>query len=447
MKNRIKSVCMVLIIMFLTMSVSAQWITDSEYGFKINVPNSWNKEKKQEGTDRLHDFLDPTENIFIEVRAFEASDDMTADLLAQVFESSGLPGAEKLAFENYTLNGTPGKFGAYKTTINGLTVGVGAFYTVTKDFAYILWSLIPVNVYDQYSAAGDAVLNTFTVIPRKAKPIAVKPKPNFEITSFKLSDQITSEYRILNEKSKYPVTTDNIWLVYTWKGNAEGSKIDVIWYYEGGYIEGPSKGFTMPDYPDGFGYANISMDGAFAVGKYSVEVKMDGQIIGSTQFEVYKQQSNTPNIKPPGSTNNSSWGKANSGVSSANTASKGAGNALTVILGGGNNFYSFKKGKINSHDNADIMNEPWCTELPALCGNWAKTGKSQLSQVTSAPSSGYISDNSGYMDCQQVPLNEVLVFKLKDGTYAKVIIVNDQFSKTSSGCDHKITLNIEYPAF
>lgn len=449
MKSQVRSLSLLFTFFFITSVVNAQWITDTEYGFKIKVPNGWSKEKKQDGTDRLHDFLDPTENVFVEVRAFETGEGFTPDILANVFETSGLPGAQRLAFENYTLNGTPGKFAGYKTTINGLEVGIGAFYAVTKDFSYILWSLIPVAVYDQYSAQGDGILNTFTLIPKKVNHYVAKSEPSFELTAFKISDQITDDYDIKVEKKRFPVNTSAIWVVYDWKGNGNGRTFSVNWYYEGKFIDGASKKFTLPNYQDGYGYANIDMDAAFKVGKYSVETKIENKVLGTLYFEVFEDKSNTFQIKPPGSSSSRStdWGKANASSTVSSSAKKSSEKAITVKLGGSNNYYSFKKGIVKSHDDADLLNEPWCTEFPALCGNWVKTGKQRLNQVNSAPSSGYISDQTSYMDCQQVPLNDVLVFKLKDGTYAKVLIVDDQYSSTSNGCNHNITLHIVYPAF
>ncbi|MCD6180477.1 MAG: hypothetical protein J7K39_11305 [Bacteroidales bacterium] len=452
MKSKVRSLSILFMLIFLTTVVDAQWVTDTEYGFKIKVPNAWSKDKTQDGTDRVHDFLDPTENVFVEVRAFETGEGFTPDILAQVFESSGLPGAQRLAFEDYTLNGTSGKFAGYKTTINGLTVGIGAFYAVTRDYSYILWSLIPIEVYNQYSAKGDAVLNTFTLIPKVNKPRYVaKQEPQIELIAFKISDRITDDYDITVEKKRFPVATPNIWVVYDWKGNGNGSTFVVDWYYEGQYIRGASKEFKMPDFQDGYGYANIDMDGAFKVGKYTVEAKVDSKVLGTISFEVFADQSNTFQIKPPENSRNSAsatvWGKANSSYSVSAPQRASSSKVKTVKLGGSKNYYNFKKGIVKSYDDADLLNEPWCTEFPALCGNWVKTGKSQLNQVNSAPALGYISDGKGFTDCQQVPVNEVLVFKLKDGTYAKVLIIKDQFSKTNNRCNHDITLQIIYPAF
>gem|GEM_PF-2329940 len=436
MKNIKQSMVLLFAFLLLSTTANAQWVTDSQYGFKIKVPSNWSKEKKQDGTDRVHDFIDPSQNVFVEVRAFETMPNFTLDLLAQVFESSALPGAEKLTYGNYTLNGIAGKSGGYRLTVNGITVGVGVFYAVTPKYSYVLWSLIPTEVYNKYSALGDELLSSFTLINQTATKTVVKQNTaaSVELTAFKISDEITSDYNISNPKKVFAVSTPIIWVVYDWKGNGKGSLFEVNWFYEGQFINGASKQFKMPDYMDGYGYANITMDGGFKVGNYSVEVKVAGKVLGTIQFKV---EANAGIAQ-------TTWGKANG---KTNSVSQNQGKARIVKLGGSANYYNFKKGIVKSSEDADILNEPWCTSLPALCGNWARTGKKQLSEVDSPPSSGYISDGLSYTDCQQVPINEVLVFKLKDGTYGKVIIVNDNYSKTNSGCKHEITLMIEYPAF
>ncbi len=448
MKNTILNFSVILMLVLTSVAVEAQWVVDGEYAFKINVPASWTKEKKQDGSDRIHDFIDPSQNIFVEVRSFKAVDGITVDNLANVFENTVLPGAERLAFEAYNLNNVSGKFGGYKTEINGLEVGIGVFYAVNKDFAYILWSLIPINVYNQYSALSDQVMNTFQVIPKQIKARSIASKPSFQVNSFRLSDKITEQYEIYDEKYRYPVDTKQIWLVYRWKGNCPGAKINVNWYYQGDLIEGPSDHFIMPDYPDGFGFANIKMNSAFKVGQYSVEVLRDNQLLKSVDFEVYAPvQHNPQQSASKMNTTSIQWGHASSSLTTSKSTKKSSMKIKTIHLGARDNLYSFKKGIVKSSQEADLMNEPWCTEQPALCGNWAKTGKHNLADVTEPPASGYISDKTSYTDCKEVPLNEVLVFKLKDGTYAKVLVVNDKFSRSSSGCVHAITLKIIYPAF
>ncbi|MGF7140972.1 hypothetical protein [Roseimarinus sediminis] len=113
-----------------------------------------------------------------------------------------------------------------------------------------------------------------------------------------------------------------------------------------------------------------------------------------------------------------------------------------------NMFYHFKEGistRGNMPDDIDgmgIINEPWCTDLPALCGNYVVTEYSSFSDLTTPPAGEYEST------CDQTPLNTVLVFKLSDGTYGLVMLTSDQYNIVENEyCEHVVTLRINYPAF
>lgn len=122
-------------------------------------------------------------------------------------------------------------------------------------------------------------------------------------------------------------------------------------------------------------------------------------------------------------------------------------NYIVVVLDGNTPFYDFKTAKALSDmpeniDNYGLINEAWwCTDLPAICGNYQVTNETSFSAFTAAPSSGYEND------CKNIELNKVLVFKLGDGTYGLVKIVDDVYTSTQNECIHKITLHINYPAF
>lgn len=134
----------------------------------------------------------------------------------------------------------------------------------------------------------------------------------------------------------------------------------------------------------------------------------------------------------------------------AKTTSSSSGKVSQIILDNTNNTYDFDSGRVCSiKDNPepDVINEPWCTALPALCGNWAKTGKSRMEDVTTAPTSGFISDGKSFVDCQECPVNEVLVFKNKEGRLGKLMIIKDEKTQTANGCQHRITCLVEFPAF
>ena len=93
----------------------------------------------------------------------------------------------------------------------------------------------------------------------------------------------------------------------------------------------------------------------------------------------------------------------------------------------------------------DIRVEPWCTQNPGLCGNWAETAFTNMDDANEIPTTGYISDEAGFIDCQEVSPNQVLFFKLSDGSFAKAIVSDDAYTETESVCNHRITLDYIYP--
>ncbi len=119
----------------------------------------------------------------------------------------------------------------------------------------------------------------------------------------------------------------------------------------------------------------------------------------------------------------------------------------SIILGYPNAYFNFKTGAVSDDWNVEhhIGNEPWCTESPGLCGNWVATSATALDAMTTPPTTGYISDGKGFEDCQNAPLNKVLVFKLDDGTYGKAIIHSDDYSTDTSGCTHTLVMDYSYP--
>ena len=106
--------------------------------------------------------------------------------------------------------------------------------------------------------------------------------------------------------------------------------------------------------------------------------------------------------------------------------------------------FEFQSGTENC-DTPFLIFEPWCTALPGICGNWVETEFTNMDDVTEPPADGYISDLAGFEDCQEVNLNKVIVFKFEDGSHAKGIITNDEYTEGQYGCDHKITLEYIYP--
>lgn len=121
---------------------------------------------------------------------------------------------------------------------------------------------------------------------------------------------------------------------------------------------------------------------------------------------------------------------------------------VVVNLDAVNPIYDFRTGQTYNYnnmpkdiDNFGIINEPWCTDLPALCGNMVLTDETSFSAFTSAPTSGY------EQNCLNLEKDKVVVFKLGDGSFALVKVVTDFYYSNTTGCEHKVTLHVNYPAF
>lgn len=160
-------------IIFLTLiclagTASARVINDPEYGFQITIPNNWQTNSFMDGTDKVWAFAAPDNNAAIRIRSFKAPARLTMEALISAFETHILSGGQRLTIAPYTLNGINGKMAGYKGRFNNTDVGVGCFFTIQKKHAYIVWSMIPVSLFNARSGETDAILNTFSLSGIKA---------------------------------------------------------------------------------------------------------------------------------------------------------------------------------------------------------------------------------------------------------------------------------------
>lgn len=154
---------------FLTVSTTplySQWQVDHEFGFKIEVPASWAKTIYTEGTDKIYDFLSQDERIFIEVRAFSAGEGFTNELLAKVFEESVLQEGKRVSFNESNLNGLEGKMGIYDALFDGNRYDIFAFYGLTPENGFVIWSLTEAGQMEYLRSQINQVISSFTLIDR-----------------------------------------------------------------------------------------------------------------------------------------------------------------------------------------------------------------------------------------------------------------------------------------
>ncbi|GAB4270461.1 MAG: hypothetical protein Kow0029_07220 [Candidatus Rifleibacteriota bacterium] len=159
-----------IIILFLSAFVldqayaASNWVVDKEMNFKIKVPNNYQKKRFNEGTDTIHAFLSPDQNVAIRIRAIPIKGNLAVDKLVQIFEQNVIKGSQRLLIDDYKLNSLSGKICGYKWKFNNVPVGLAVFFTVQNNFAYVIWSIIPVNLFKQRTAEGDAIINTFALL-------------------------------------------------------------------------------------------------------------------------------------------------------------------------------------------------------------------------------------------------------------------------------------------
>ncbi len=134
-----------LLISLVGKSIYAQWIHDTKYNFKINIPSDWTKASHMDGTDKVYDFYSANQNAAVQLRVFKANPKVTVELLAQTYEQNMLPKrTKKQSLENHTSrNGIPGKIGLYSFKYNHNQVYMMVFYTVQRGNGYVLAAMVP----------------------------------------------------------------------------------------------------------------------------------------------------------------------------------------------------------------------------------------------------------------------------------------------------------------
>lgn len=619
--NKVKIISSIFCALFLisvfgSRSVFAQsrWIEDRAMNFKINVPASYQTNQLVDGTDKVHAFVSPDQNLVIRVRAFKLNQVITDIQLQSIFEQNIIKGAVKLIDEASDLNGLPARWCGYTWMYNNVSTVLTNYYIVRPDYAYVVWSICAENMVDQKTLEMSNIMGSFTLInghpqskqlaqmqtqtgnygmrqtPTNNPPIennqqvgnttgnasnsgwsnqqqsntttynsAKSSSSGIEVFAIGIGTGVDSELRITNPTTSIPPTTKSIHAVFNYNGNTGGQNFQVRWFsithdclvIEDSFyptingknqvhstIENGGKAWPLGDYRTELWLNDEKINGRnFTIGTAQKETVVKSNILGkcfadgkgnnqtkSLGGKYYSLDLNTVSdddifeVQATSGTlqfvtihyRNSSgvWYTAYKGpdtkfrvgdvlngkrslythlninvnaehekylpvacyanivlnpegqappvtrqqakTTSVNTANSSAGKIVQIVLDNNNNTYDFDSGRIcNAKDNPepDVINEPWCTTSPALCGNWAKTGKSKMEDVTSAPASGFISDGKSFVDCQECPVNEVLVFKNKEGRLGKLMIIKDENSKVNGNCQHRITCLVQFPAF
>lgn len=506
-----------ILICFLSIGIPSKaqnrWVEDQEMGFKISVPGNYKVSQTTDGSDKIHVFVSPDENVAVQVRSFAVAENAIIELIMNAFSQNVIKGAQQLVNQDHVLNDISGKIAGYRWKYNNRNIIVGAFCTIRNGTAFIVWSLIPENLFAKRTAESDAITNSFTLIQTQLplaqslgglgslgglKPDVPMPPATEPVTQEIIQNSTTPAVQELNkvQQNTIKASSDYTTLVSddaciehaipksaTLRKADQGQKIwdipigitgkNVTMILQNVMKQGKNfntfmneqitsikeRGATVrsSNFSTSDGMANCNYWYEFN-GSMFLYTAIDGPnsffmlgFVGSIDYEgdvtkYHKAVQTTFKQAPCAGQQISALNKENTATEVSSLKS----NYKQIVLDNKNSGYDFATGKVRDGLQApdpDVLNEAWCTELPAICGNWAKTGKSKMEEVMSPPASGYISDSQSFPDCQETPLNEVLVFKLKDGKFAKLIIVKDDRTKTGNECEHKITCLVEYPAF
>ncbi|HDR52108.1 MAG TPA: hypothetical protein ENN90_10910 [Mariniphaga anaerophila] len=313
-KNKLLLILFIAVFPFSLFSQSS-WISDEEMKFKILVPDNYQKNQFREGTDKILAVLSPDQNVAVRVRAFPASEQVTVDLIQQVFEQNVISGSSRLTQEDGHLNQIPARAAAYAWRYNNMNTVVGSYYIIQNGTGYIVWTLIPRNLLQQRSKEADKILDSFSLLEPSAGNLSVangfgspgqqaNPQNRHEETQVVLTDFSTgtnpgNDLQLSNISNAFSCFVPTIDLVFGYTGNATGSNFIVKWYNDTHQISVKEFTFSPPDAEAGRGHAFITNNGnPWPGGDYHVEIWHSGNVLGKKSFVVSTQKSQFPESQP-----------------------------------------------------------------------------------------------------------------------------------------------------
>lgn len=191
-----KKISKILLIATFTICLNAtaqnRMVEDSQMKFKISVPLNYQTNQYWDGSDKIHAFVSRDNNVAVSIRSFELPANVSVDQVVTAFRQNVLKGANQLVIQPHNLNGATGKMAGYRWRYNNITVVVGAFYTIQNNIGYIVWSMIPENLFASRSAESDAITNSFTILGLSAAGLE-KPDDAFQLL---VSDDAKLEHLI-----------------------------------------------------------------------------------------------------------------------------------------------------------------------------------------------------------------------------------------------------------
>lgn len=272
-------------------SIQAQekWISDEEMQFKIKIPDNFSQNQMRDGSDKVFTMMSPDQNIFVRVRAMQANKQFTADLLQQVFEQNIIAGANRLMNENGDLHGIPARASAYTWKVDGNDAILGVYYIIQNNFAYVVWTAIPKNQADKYSAQADKIIDSFELLkPNTTYTLADLKDSNstaVTITDSKMGIGVNKNLKVRLPLDVYSPYTNKIHLSFSYSGNTNSSPFLLKWYSRTHNQLVKEHSLATPFENNGHGYGFISNNGnPWPPGEYYVEIWCNEKLLKSNEF-------------------------------------------------------------------------------------------------------------------------------------------------------------------
>lgn len=283
-----------------------RWVEDPQMKFKISVPSNYQTNQFWEGTDKIHAFVSPDQNLAVRVRSIPVPVNATVDLIVQTFSQNIIKGARQLVIQDYMLNGLNGKLAAFKWRYNNIDVVIGAFVTIRNGLAYVIWSMVPENLLAKRSAESDAITGSFTVLtdyaqtsssgqtegvgslggPGSSQTSSVPPE-SIRITDMAVGSDVTSDFRIANPNMAIQPSVRKVYLAFGYSGNAKERTFITRWYNESSNVYLGDSPFFPGDVDSGRGNVFMNCPGkGWSEGRYRAEIWLDDQKKDETWFDV-----------------------------------------------------------------------------------------------------------------------------------------------------------------
>lgn len=289
-KTLLLSTSLLLVLLFLSAAVSAQWQENDQFGFKIKVPESWTKNSYRDGTDWVWDFFSPDDHAGIQLRTFEGAQGLTTDLLAQVYEEQMLPAStQKESLNDHTsVNGIPGKQGFYILNVDGTKVATAIFYTVQNDKGYVLSAFMTYDMMEQKEAEIREITRSFTIDGFSAPATGTPGNATdnaFRINEIILTDRVDESNRAIRAVDQFSTTTPEILAVIDFQGGTS-EDLYVSWVYNE-WDQVITRDAYNFEGGGGIGIVSLSKpDNDWPTGSYSILFEMGGKTIETLHFTV-----------------------------------------------------------------------------------------------------------------------------------------------------------------